>query len=136
MAEPVVLHFDEIKTVDRGNGVSTKPLAGSWIGTESFTSGVTSFPPRAHMRVHFHNVEETVTLLEGEAVAEIDGKSFPIKPLDTTYIPAGIAHRFLSTTDGPMRILWTYATTNVTRTFPDTGETVEHLSGEDKPGLR
>jgi hypothetical protein len=35
-----------------------------------------------------------------------------------------------------MRILWVYGATHVTRTFADTGETVEHLSAGDKGGVR
>lgn len=31
----------------------------------------------------------------------------------------------------PMKILWVYATTNVTRAFAATGETVAHLSSDD-----
>ncbi|MGE5617985.1 MAG: cupin domain-containing protein [Sphingomonadaceae bacterium] len=134
MSEPQILRFEEIQTVARGGGVSTKPLAGSWIGTQGFTSGITTFPVGAAIRLHTHNVEETVTILEGEALCEIDGKTYQLQTLDTTYVPASVPHRFVNAGQGRMRILWTYATTYVTRTFVDTGETVEHLSGNDLAG--
>ncbi len=136
MSEPQILRYEEIRTVNRGGGVTTKPLAGSWIGTQGFTSGITTFPPGAAIRLHSHNVEETVTLLEGEAQCEIDGKSYYLQPLDTTYVPAEVAHRFVNVGQGRMRILWTYSTTYVTRTFADSGETVEHLSAADLAGAK
>lgn len=134
MNQPQILRFEEIRSVARGGGVTTKPLAGSWIGAQGFTSGITTFPPGAAIKLHTHNVEETVTLLEGEAECEVDGKVYQLRRLDTTYVPAGVPHRFVNVTDGLLRILWTYATTHVTRTFVDTGETVQHLSPNDLAG--
>jgi hypothetical protein len=34
--------------------------------------------------------------------------------------------------DGPLEILWIYTTQNVTRTFTETGQTVDHLSEKDR----
>lgn len=134
MNEPKILRFEEIRTVSRGGGVTTKPLAGAWMGTHDFSSGITSFPPRGAIKLHTHNVDETVTILEGEAQCDVAGESYQLKRLDTTYVPAGVAHRFVNTTDEVMRILWTYVGTHVTRTFADTGVTVEHLSAADQAG--
>ncbi len=134
MSEPRVLFFDEIPPVARGGGVATRPLAGSWIGTQGFTSGITTFPPGTEIRFHTHNVEEAVTILEGDARCDVEDRGYQVKRLDTTYVPAGVPHRFVNTGTGPMSILWVYSTTHVTRTFVDTGETVEHLSGNDLAG--
>lgn len=136
MSESRILRFEEIPVVSRGGGVATTPLAGSWIDAKGFTSGITTFPPGAAIKLHTHNVEESVTILEGDAQCDVEGQSYRLQRLDSTYVPAGIAHRFVNVGDGPMRILWVYATTHVTRTFVDTGETVEHLSKDDLAGGR
>jgi putative monooxygenase len=74
--------------------------------------------------LHKHNCEESVLLLEGTAVAEIDGVEHPIKAGDVTCIPANIPHRFrnVSQSEG-MKILWTYASIDATRTLIETGDT-------------
>ena len=52
----------------------------------------------------------------------------PARPYDTTQIVPGEVHRFINTGDVPMRILWVYGSTEVTRTFTETGETVPQFS--------
>ena len=136
MAEARVFRFDEVPPVDRGEGISTKPLVNKAVGSAHLTNGVTTFPPGAALRPHIHNCDESVTLIEGAGVVEIDGKRFAIRPFDTTFVPAGVAHRFLNTGDRPMRILWNYTSVEVTRTFVDTGETVTHMTAGDKGGTR
>lgn len=60
-------------------------------------------------------------ILEGEAIAEIDGVRHALKTGDTTWIPKNVPHRFLNESDGPMRIFWIYADVGATRTMVETG---------------
>ncbi len=137
MAKASVIRFDEVPLVARGNGIETRPLVGrERCGAENFTSGVTRFPPGGAVPLHSHNCDEQVTVLEGEAEVEIGGRRIALAPYDTTYIPEGEPHRFVNTGTGPMMILWIYGSDRVSRTFTETGETVEHLSAGDvtRPG--
>ena len=70
--------------------------------------------------------------LDARAMAEVAGVQTELGPMDTSFIPKDMPHRFLNIGDGPLKILWIYAAAEVTRTFTDTGETVPHLSSGDK----
>jgi len=136
MSQPKVIKFAEIPVVPRGSGVETQPLLLGSGGAQAFVSGISTFPVGAALKLHQHNTEELVVLLEGEATVEIGDQRYDIVPYDGTHVPAGIDHRFVNRGRTPMRILWVYGATHVTRTFADTGETVEHLSESDKGGVR
>lgn len=116
-----ILRPGELPVNDRGNGARTTPLVTRKCGSTSMINGITAFDPGARIGLHFHNCEESVMILEGEAIAEIDGKRHALKAGDTTWIPANVPHRFLNESAGPMRIFWTYASVDATRTMVDTG---------------
>lgn len=121
MADPAILRPDQLPVNDRGNGARTIPLVTRRCGSTSMINGITAFDPGAKIGVHFHNCEESVLILEGEAVAEIDGQRHHLKAGDTTWIPANVPHRFLNESEALMRIFWTYATISATRTMLASG---------------
>ena len=100
-------------------------------GSASLTMGISTFQPGSVIPLHSHNVEEAITILEGEAIAIIDGREYPVGAYDTTFVPPGVPHHFRNDSGGQMRFLWVYGGTHVTRTYAETGQTVEHLSAED-----
>ncbi len=127
-----ILHADDVEWIERGNGIASGPLFGGHTNGAKFATGMTRFPPGGAIVLHSHNVDESVTVIEGSGRAEIDGQEFEVSVYTTTYVPAGVNHRFINTGDGPMRIFWVYAGTEVMRTIAATGETVVHLSAEDR----
>ena len=112
--------------VARGDGIETVQFSNPPLAGQSFTMGTTAFPPGASLREHSHNTVEQVTLLEGSGIVEISGVSHRLSLYDTTRVHAGEPHRFENDSETVMRILWVYGSTEVTRTFTDTGETVSN----------
>ncbi|OWA22115.1 cupin [Streptomyces sp. CS159] len=121
---PAVLRPAELTAFDRSGGARTIPLVTRAHGAEVFLTGQTLFDGGAAIPLHTHNCPESVTILEGDAIVEIDGTEHRVTRFDTTYVPAGTTHRFrnASTTE-PMRILWVYASVDATRTVVETGVT-------------
>lgn len=78
------------------------------VGAQAITSGLTRFQPGARIRLHKHDTEEQVTIIEGRAVAIIDGERVELDTYDTTYVPAGVPHHFMNESDQPMAILYIY----------------------------
>lgn len=124
MAEPTILRPHALKSYERGGGARTIPLVSQRLGATSFINGITEFGPGAQIPWHFHNCEESVMLLEGEAIFDIGDEHHELSPQDTTFIPSGVPHRFRnrSETQG-MKILWIYGRIDATRTLMETGET-------------
>ena len=127
MSKARLLHFNEIPTIDRGAGIYSTPLIVEATGATSFSSGMTTFPPGASIAVHTHNTDEQVTLVEGEGIAEIEGHLEQVQLYDTTFIPTGVAHRFINRGNGDMRIMWVYGSVHVTRTYVETGEEMDQF---------
>ncbi len=132
----LLINPDEVVPFDRGNGVVTIPYVGKWNCEDNHvTTGETRFAPGTGLPLHSHNVEESVLILQGEAVAEIGTRSFDLVAGQATWVPAGTPHRFANRGETLMRIYWVYGGRDVTRTMTATGQTVEHLSDNDRGGL-
>jgi putative monooxygenase len=119
-----IIRPSQLAARERGGGVRTIPLVTRAHGATVFINGITSFDPGAAVSLHFHNCEESVVILEGRAIVDIDGTEFEMGPQDTTFLPANIPHRFRNASStAAMRILWTYASIDANRTILETRDT-------------
>jgi putative monooxygenase len=133
----VILRPTEIPARQRGGGASTIPLVSQRVGSKDFLNGITRFEPGAAIAEHFHNCDESVVILKGEAVVHIAGVAHRVGVGDTSFVPAGIQHYFenASSTE-EMHIFWTYSSVDATRTIVDTGVTarIDEEHGTAIPG--
>jgi quercetin dioxygenase-like cupin family protein len=59
---------------------------------------------------HAHpDMEQVCYLLEGTALAEIDGERCELKPGDACFFPAGKMHKFTATSETPVKVLVIYS---------------------------
>jgi putative monooxygenase len=122
--KPAVLRPAELPATDRGGGNQTIPLVSPTIGSQQMLNGITVIAPGKAIGLHTHNCEESVIVLEGSGVVELDGADHEVGRFDTTWVPANMPHRFKNTSqERPLRIFWTYASPEATRTLVATGET-------------
>jgi putative monooxygenase len=120
----LILRPTKMPAHDRGGGARTIPLVTRRLGVRGFINGITIFEPGASVPLHSHNCDESILILEGRAIAEIDGVEYDVAAHEVTYMPANVPHRFrnASTTE-PMQMMWTYASIDATRTIIATGDT-------------
>ena len=131
MGEGRLFPYVDARRDDRGSGIETVRLGHTEMEGKEFLTGITSFPPDTSIRPHTHSTVEQVVIIEGEGLAELNGEQVPVKPYDTTVIPAGEPHRFINSGAGRMSILWIYGGSTVMRTFLDTGETFDQFPPGD-----
>ena len=119
-----VVRAAEQKTADRGGGNRTIPMIMPSSGTTSVINGITIIAPHSAIQEHYHNCEESILILEGHAIAVIDGKENRLTAPDVSWVAAGVPHYFQNASDTePLKIFWTYASINANRTNVATGET-------------
>lgn len=70
-------------------------------GARTMVTGLVTFEPGSSLPCHNHNVEEIITVISGEGICLVEGQGepIPVKPYDASFIPPGVAHRFINTSE-------------------------------------
>jgi quercetin dioxygenase-like cupin family protein len=74
------------------NGVNFECLVGAHNRARRLTTGIVTFARDAILPYHRHSFSESITLLAGSIVFEIEGRSYLLRRLDNLVVPAGLAH--------------------------------------------
>lgn len=111
---PKISKYADIEPFELDTGVMFHEMMMREMGPKTIIVGLATFEPGASLPCHIHNVEESVTILEGIAYCDVEGVRTALAPYDTSFIPAGIPHRFVnrSHTD-KLVILWAYSQINI-----------------------
>ena len=115
--------------IQRGGGVKTRQMVTPACGATGLISGFTTIPPNQGIPKHYHNCEETVLVIEGSAIVETDEGVLTAMAGDVVWQAQGVPHRFVNASNNhALRIYWTYASSNATRTLVESGETASVLT--------
>jgi quercetin dioxygenase-like cupin family protein len=83
--------------VEISGGVQFECLVGAPTHARNLTTGLVTFAASASLPYHTHPFAESITLLRGQAVVEVEGRRYELNPLDNVTIPRGRAHAAMNT---------------------------------------
>jgi uncharacterized RmlC-like cupin family protein len=128
------LKFNELPVYERGRGIKNHLIASKQIGANSLHSGITFMPPMTSVPAHSHNAEEQVTVLESTLRIVLNGgsKELICNKYDSSYLSADVQHQLFNDTDEQLVVMVIYGSSDVNRTFSQTGEVVIIGSEEDQ----
>ena len=100
---PVIRHADVAPEPFKG-GATYQPLVGDAQGSSPIRVGIQTSPPGYRTPVHSHPYMETITVLEGQGEAWIDGhgENVALMPGVTLVLPANVRHWFNATGNRPL----------------------------------
>lgn len=99
-------------------GIHVEYLVGAHNQARNLTTGVVTFDPNAELAYHIHPFTESITLLDGQAALEIEGRRYTMGVLDNVTIPIGLAHYVVNTSESKPAIFHiVMATESPTRTL-------------------
>jgi 2-keto-3-deoxy-L-rhamnonate aldolase RhmA/quercetin dioxygenase-like cupin family protein len=73
-------------------GVEFECLVGKFNTARNLTTGLVTFQQHAELAYHTHTFTESVTVLSGSLLVEVEGRRYTLNPLDNITIPSGLAH--------------------------------------------
>ena len=80
------------KRVDVAPGIRFDCLVGPHNQARNLTTGIVSVEGGARLACHRHPYGESITVLEGGFIVEVEGRRYRLGPLDNITIPRGLAH--------------------------------------------
>jgi 2-keto-3-deoxy-L-rhamnonate aldolase RhmA/quercetin dioxygenase-like cupin family protein len=130
----------ESPSMEIERGVLFRALVGSHNKARNLTTGIVTFAPEAALPYHTHPFSESVTLLEGQATLEVEGRAYRLRPLDNITIPRDTPHAVVNASAGKSAVLHiAMASDAPTRTLVSTnfgrtpmGEDVAGVAGKER----
>lgn len=89
--------------VDLADGVRFESLAGQAQQARNLTAGIVEFAPGATLECHTHPTSESITVLEGRLLVDVENRRYDLGPLDNICIPYGLPHAAANLTAAPAR---------------------------------
>ena len=106
-----VVHIADVPSEPFKGGASYQTVVGDQKGSTPIRVGVQTSPPGYKTPVHSHPYMETITVLEGQGEAWLEGSQdvVTLQPGTTLVLPANVRHWFGVTGDKPLVTLGVHA---------------------------
>ena len=99
------MHVVNVSDLPAGEGSRSRSVEGQEVGGVDLSIIFVDLDPGRGPRLHRHAYPEVFVIQEGRAVYEAGGERREVGPGDVVVVPAGVAHRFESTGEVPLRQL-------------------------------
>ena len=87
------------------HGLARNVLVGAAQGAVHTELAVTAIQPGGWLQRHFHSFEESLYVLAGELLFEVDGRAYRLSKGDYTLMPVGTTHALGNAASEPVRLL-------------------------------
>lgn len=75
----------------------------------TMSGGYGLFHPGGRLPAHYHDFDESISIISGEATCVVEGRRYTMSNKATALQPRGRVHYFINESSGPMEMLWVYA---------------------------
>ncbi len=116
-----LVRFQSAAVYELSPGTHFRDLFARRFGARGICGGYGLFGPGASLPCHFHEYDESITIIQGTAVCQVAGREYVLGDCGTACIPRGRPHRFLNRSDAPMAMIWVYAGDEPERTLVEAG---------------
>jgi quercetin dioxygenase-like cupin family protein len=125
MSDVRVVRLEDIEAVSFGPLSHYQPIIGDDAGTTPVRTGIQTAQPGYVAPVHSHPYLEILHILDGEALAWVDGQedhAVSLRRGDTIAMPPDTPHSFCVVGDQVLRLLGTHASPRRIVTYKDGAE--------------
>jgi mannose-6-phosphate isomerase-like protein (cupin superfamily) len=112
-----IIRFAQATIYELSDGTEFRDLFAGRFGSVGICGGYGRFQPDASLPCHIHQYDESITIVEGQAICLVQGNRYSLAGYDTAFVPEGRPHRFLNRSTSPMAMVWVYAGSEPERTI-------------------
>lgn len=116
-----LVRFDEAEIYELAPRAQFRDLFGGKFGARGICGGYGIFEPGASLPCHYHEYDESITIVTGIAICQVAGNEHELTGCATACVPRGRPHRFINRSEAPMAMIWVYAGDNPERTLVEPG---------------
>jgi putative monooxygenase len=116
-----IVRFAQAEVYQLSEGAAFRDLFAGRLGAVGICGGYARFQPGGSLPCHVHQFDESITIVEGEALCLVQGNRYNVSGYDTAFVPEGRPHRFLNQSNAPVAMVWVYAGSEPERTLVEAG---------------